>query len=312
LTPALAAETDRPERTDTRCGFVALIGAPNVGKSTLLNALVGTKVAIVSPKVQTTRALLRGIVTEDASQLIFVDTPGIFQPRRRLDRAMVSSAWSGAQDADIVGVLVDAKRGIDEEADALLKNLADARQPKFLVLNKIDLVDKPALLTLAKAANDRVAFQATFMVSALRGEGVPDLRRWLAAQVPPGPWHYPEDQISDAPLRQLAAEVTREKLYFRLHQELPYQSTVETEVWKELKDGAVRIEQTIYVERDSQKKIVLGKGGQTIKAIGADARRELAAILEQPVHLFLFVKVRQGWADDPERYRGMGLEFPKE
>jgi GTP-binding protein Era len=312
VSPEPAGSTPDNSPANLRCGFIALIGAPNVGKSTLVNALVGTKVAIVSPKVQTTRALLRGIVTEGASQLIFVDTPGIFQPRRRLDRAMVSSAWSGAQDADLVGALVDAKRGIDEETDAILKSLAEARQQKFLVLNKIDLVDKLALLTLAKEANDRVQFQATFMISALRGEGVADLRRWLASQVPPGPWHYPEDQISDAPLRQLAAEITREKLYFRLHQELPYQSMVETEDWKELKDGAVRIEQTIYVERDSQKKIVLGKGGQTIKAIGADARRELAAVLEQPVHLFLFVKVRAGWADDPERYRGMGLEFPKE
>jgi GTPase len=310
--PAASAANSLPEPADSRCGFIALIGAPNVGKSTLLNALVGTKVAIVSPKVQTTRVLLRGIVVEGPSQLIFVDTPGIFAPGRRLERAMVASAWSGAQDADIVGVLVDAKRGLDEETGALLRNLAETGQPKFLVLNKIDLVDKPALLALAKTVNDSVPFQATFMISALRGDGVPDLRRWLAAQVPPGPWHYPEDQISDAPMRQLAAEVTREKLYFRLHQELPYQSTVETDLWKELKDGSVRIEQTIYVERDSQKKIVLGKGGQTIKAIGADARRELAAVLEQPVHLFLFVKVRQGWADDPERYRGMGLEFPKE
>jgi GTP-binding protein Era len=309
--PMPSAAADLPARADTRCGFVALIGAPNVGKSTLVNALVGSKVAIVSPKVQTTRALVRGIAIEGPSQLIFVDTPGIFQPKRRLDRAMVSTAWSGVQDADIVGVLLDAKRGLDEESDALLRNLAGGRRA-VLILNKVDLVDKPSLLTLAKTANDRVAFQATFMISALRGEGVADLRRWLAAQVPPGPWLYPEDQISDAPLRQLASEITREKLYFRLHQELPYQSTVETEVWKELKDGAVRIEQTIYVERDSQKKIVLGKGGQTIKAIGADARRELAAVLEQPVHLFLFVKVRQGWADDPERYRGMGLEFPKE
>jgi GTP-binding protein Era len=308
--PQPSAPDDPPH--NARCGFIALIGAPNVGKSTLVNALVGSKVAIVSPKVQTTRALLRGIAVEGAAQLIFVDTPGIFQPRRRLDRAMVSSAWSGAQDADLVGALIDAKRGIDEETDALFRKLDDVRRPKFLVLNKIDLVDKPALLTLAKEANDRVAFQATFMLSALSGEGVTDLRRWLASQVPAGPWHYPEDQISDAPLRQLAAEITREKLYLRLHQELPYQSMVETEAWKELKDGAVRIEQTIYVERDSQKKIVLGKGGQTIKAIGADARRELSAVLEQPVHLLLFVKVRAGWGDDPERYRGMGLDFPKE
>jgi GTP-binding protein Era len=273
----------------TRCGFIALIGAPNAGKSTLINALVGSKVAIVSHKVQTTRALLRGIATEGDAQLVLIDTPGIFVPRRRLDRAMVTNAWAGAHDADIVAVLIDAKRGLDAEADALLDQLAQIRQPKILLLNKIDLVDKPALLALAQAANARVPLAATFMISALTGDGVGDLKRWLAAHVPAGPWHYPEDQITDAPLRQLAAEVTREKLYLRLHQELPYQSTVETEVWKELKDGAVRIEQTIYVERESQRKIVLGKGGATIKAIGAEARREIAEILEQPVHLFLFV-----------------------
>jgi GTP-binding protein Era len=255
---------------------------------------------------------LRGIATEGEAQIVLVDTPGIFAPKRRLDRAMVSNAWSGAHDADIVGVLIDAKRGLDEEADALVQKLADVRQPKILLLNKVDLVEKPALLTLAQSLNARAKFAATFMISALTGDGVADVKRWLAAQVAPGPWHYPEDQITDAPLRQLAAEITREKLYLRLHQELPYQSTVETEQWKELRDGAVRIEQTIYVERESQRKIVLGKGGATIKAIGADARRELAEILEQPVHLFLFVKVREGWGDDPERYREMGLEFPKE
>jgi GTPase len=296
----------------TRCGFIALIGAPNVGKSTLVNALVGTKVAIVSHKVQTTRALLRGIATEGGAQLVLIDTPGIFVPRRRLDRAMVTNAWTGAHDADIVAVLIDAKRGLDEEADALLGQLAQVRQPKILLLNKIDLVDKPTLLAHAQAANARASFAATFMISALTGDGIADVKRWLAEHAPAGPWHYPEDQITDAPLRQLAAEITREKLYLRLHQELPYQSTVETEVWKELKDGAVRIEQTIYVARESQRKIVLGKGGATIKAIGADARREVAEILEQPVHLFLFVKVREGWADDPERYREMGLEFPKD
>ena len=255
---------------------------------------------------------LRGIATEGDAQLVFIDTPGIFHPRRRLDRAMVATAWAGAHDADIVGVLLDAKRGIDEEAGALIDRLAGVRRPKILMLNKVDLVDKPALLALAQAANDRAAFQATFMISALTGDGVADLKHWLAAKVPAGPWLYPEDQITDAPLRQLAAEITREKLYLRLHQELPYQSTVETEVWKDLKGGAVRIEQTIYVERESQRKIVLGKGGATIKAIGAEARREIAGIVEQPVHLFLFVKVREGWGDDPERYREMGLEFPKE
>jgi GTPase len=300
------------EETGRRCGFIALIGAPNVGKSTLINALVGTKVTIVSHKVQTTRTLLRGIAIEGEAQLVFIDTPGIFAPRRRLDRAMVSTAWAGAHDADIVGVLIDAKRGIDAEGDALLDGLKAVPQRKVLVLNKIDLVEKPALLALAQAANARADFGATFMISALSGDGVADFKRWLAAAVPAGPWHYPEDQITDAPLRQLAAEITREKLYLRLHQELPYQSTVETASWQERNDGSVRIEQTIYVERESQRKIVLGKGGQTIKAIGAEARREIAEVIEQPVHLFLFVKVREGWGDDPERYREMGLEFPKE
>jgi GTP-binding protein Era len=296
----------------TRCGFIALIGAPNVGKSTLINALVGSKVAIVSHKVQTTRALLRGIATAGRSQLVFIDTPGIFAPKRRLERAMVTNAWAGAHDADIVGVLIDARAGLDHETDAILDRLVGVAQPKILLINKIDLVEKSNLLGIAKIANERLAFAATFMVSALTGDGVADVRRWLAAHVPEGPWHYPEDQITDAPLRQLAAEITREKLYLRLHQELPYQSTVETDLWKERKDGSVRIEQTIYVERESQRKIVLGKGGQTIKAIGADARREIADMLETPVHLFLFVKVRERWGEDPERYRGMGLDFPRE
>jgi GTP-binding protein Era len=295
-----------------RCGFIALIGAPNVGKSTLINAIVGAKVAIVSHKVQTTRTLLRGIATQEDAQLVFIDTPGIFQPRRRLDRAMVAGAWTGAGDADIVGAMIDAKRGLDEETSALLERLAGLKQPKILIVNKIDLVEKPTLLTLVKNAIDRVPFAATFMVSALTGDGIADLKHWLSGHVPVGPWHYPEDQLTDAPLRQLAAEITREKLYLRLHQELPYQSTVETDSWKELKDGSVRIEQTIYVERMSQRKIVLGKGGQTIKAIGAEARREIADIAEQPVHLFLFVKVREAWGNDPERYREIGLEFPKE
>ena len=295
-----------------RCGFIALIGAPNVGKSTLINAIVGAKVAIVSHKVQTTRTLLRGIATQEDAQLVFIDTPGIFQPRRRLDRAMVAGAWTGAGDADIVGAMIDAKRGLDEETSALLERLAGLKQPKILIVNKIDLVEKPTLLTLVKNAIERVPFAATFMVSALTGDGIADLKHWLSAHVPAGPWHYPEDQLTDAPLRQLAAEITREKLYLRLHQELPYQSTVETNSWKELKDGSVRIEQTIFVERMSQRKIVLGKGGQTIKAIGAEARREIADIAEQPVHLFLFVKVREAWGNDPERYREIGLEFPKE
>jgi GTP-binding protein Era len=304
--------TPAVQGTGRCCGFIALIGAPNAGKSTLINALVGTKVTIVSHKVQTTRTLLRGIAIEGDAQLVFIDTPGIFAPKRRLERAMVSTAWAGARDADIVGVLIDAKRGIDTEAGSMLDGLATVAQRKVLLLNKVDLVEKPTLLTLTQQANERAGFAASFMISALSGDGVADFKRWLAAEVPAGPWHYPEDQITDAPLRQLAAEITREKLYLRLHQELPYQSTVETASWQERKDGSVRIEQTIYVERESQRKIVLGKGGQTIKAIGAEARREIAEVIEQPVHLFLFVKVREGWGDDPERYREMGLEFPKE
>ena len=297
---------------ETRCGFVALIGAPNVGKSTLVNALVGSKVTIVSRKVQTTRALIRGIVIEDNAQIILVDTPGIFSPKRRLDRAMVSTAWSGAHDADLVCVLLDAKAAIDEEADAILNKLATVRHPKILVLNKIDLIPREKLLALAQAANERMKFEHTFMISALSGDGVDDLRKVLATMVPAGPFHYPEDQMSDAPMRHLAAEITREKIYRQLHQELPYQSTVETDSWTERKDKSVRIEQTIFVERESQRKIVLGKGGATIKSIGADSRKEIAEILGVPVHLFLFVKVRENWGDDPDRYREMGLEFPRE
>ena len=303
---------DGRQEDGTRCGFVALIGAPNAGKSTLLNSLVGSKVTIVSRKVQTTRALIRGIAVEGASQLIFVDTPGIFSPRRRLDRAMVTTAWSGAHDADLTGVLIDARKGIEEEADAILDKLANVKTPKILILNKIDVVPRDTLLALTKAANDKAAFEATFMISALTGDGVLDLKQWLAARVQPGPWLYPPDQMSDAPVRQLAAEITREKLFERLHQELPYHSTVETETWKELRRGDLRVEQTIYVERESQRKIVLGKGGATIKAIGEAARKEIAEIVEAKVHLFLFVKVREGWGEDPERYRAMGLEFPKE
>jgi GTP-binding protein Era len=296
----------------TRCGFVALIGAPNVGKSTLVNALVGSKVTIVSRKVQTTRALIRGIVIEDGAQIILVDTPGIFLPKRRLDRAMVSTAWSGAHDADLVCVLLDAKSGIDDEAEAILTKVASVAHKKILVLNKIDLVPREKLLALAQAANDRLRFEETFMISALSGDGVDDLRCKLAAMVPPGPFHYPEDQMSDAPMRHLAAEITREKIFRQLHQELPYQSTVETDSWTERKDQSVRIEQTIFVERESQRKIMLGKGGATIKSIGAESRKELTEIVGHPVHLFLFVKVRENWGDDPNRYREMGLEFPKE
>jgi GTPase len=295
----------------SRCGFVAIIGAPNVGKSTLVNALVGSKISIVTPKVQTTRALIRGIAVEGEAQVILVDTPGIFAPRRRLDRAMVDSAWAGTRDADLVVLVIDANKGVQDDDEAIVAGLAGMRAIRILVLNKIDLVAKPKLLNLTQALNDRAAFAATFLISARTADGVADLKSFLAAHVPAGPWLYPADQISDAPMRQFAAEVTREKLYLRLHQEVPYQSAVETDAWKELKDGSVRVEQTIYVERESQRKIVLGKGGQTIKAIGAAARGEIAAAVERPVHLFLFVKVREGWADDPERYREMGLEFPK-
>jgi GTPase len=304
------AKTDT--KTETACGFVALIGAPNVGKSTLVNALVGSKVTIVSRKVQTTRALIRGIAIVDNAQIILVDTPGIFSPKRRLDRAMVSTAWSGAHDADLVCVLLDAKLGLDEEADRILARLAGVDHDRILVLNKIDLVPREKLLALAKAANERLAFKETFMISALSGDGVDDLRTALAKLVPAGPFLYPEDQMSDAPMRQLAAEITREKIFQQLHQELPYQSTVETDSWTERKDGSIRIEQTIFVEREGQRKIVLGKGGATIKSIGAEARKELAEITGQAVHLFLFVKVRENWGDDPDRYREMGLEFPKE
>ncbi|MDH2381856.1 MULTISPECIES: GTPase Era [Bradyrhizobium] len=296
----------------TRCGFVALIGAPNVGKSTLVNALVGSKVTIVSRKVQTTRALIRGIVIEGNAQIILVDTPGIFAPRRRLDRAMVSTAWSGAHDADLVCVLLDAKSGIDEEANAILAKLETVAHPKILVLNKVDLVQREKLLALAQAANERMRFEHTFMISALSGDGVDDLRQALAKMVPAGPFLYPEDQMSDAPMRHLAAEITREKIYSHLHQELPYQSTVETDSWTDRKDKSIRIEQTIFVERESQRKIVLGKGGATIKSIGAQARAEIAEIMGVPVHLFLFVKVRENWGDDPDRYKEMGLDFPKE
>ncbi len=258
----------------TRCGFVAVIGAPNVGKSTLVNMLVGSKVTIVSPKVQTTRSKVRGIAIEGASQLVFIDTPGIFAPRRRLDRAMVTTAWGGAHDADIVALLIDARRGLDDGTAEIATRLDTMAAVKILLVNKIDLIAKPALLGIVANANARAAFEATFLVSALNGDGIGDVKRWLAAHAPPGPWHYPADQISDAPLRALAAEITREKIYLRLHEELPYRSTVATEAWKELRDGSVRIEQTIYVERESQRKIALGKNGQTIKAIGAEARKE--------------------------------------
>ena len=299
------------EMKGTHCGFVALVGAPNAGKSTLLNALVGSKVSIVSPKVQTTRSLVRGIAIKDKSQIIFIDTPGIFAPKRRLDRAMVTAALTGAADADLAALLVDAKKGLDDETRAIVSKLKELPQPKILILNKIDLVKRDALLALTKEANDLVPFERTFMISATKNDGVADLLDYFAEHLPKGPWHYPEDEITDIPLRQMAAEITREKLYLRLHEELPYQSTVETDSWKELRDRSVRIEQSIFVERESQRKIVLGKGGQTIKAIGQAARRDIAEIAEAKVHLFLFVKVRENWGDDPERYREMGLEFPR-
>ncbi|MEK1891475.1 MAG: GTPase Era [Phyllobacterium sp.] len=304
--------TDQEQTTGapTRSGFIALIGAPNAGKSTLVNQLVGSKVSIVTHKVQTTRALVRGIVIHDQTQMVLVDTPGIFKPKRRLDRAMVTTAWGGAKDADLILVLIDAELGINEEAEAILDSLHEKKRKVILVLNKVDRIEPPKLLELARDANDKVKFDKTFMISALKGYGCKDLVQYLADHLPEGPWYYPEDQISDMPMRMLAAEITREKLYLRLHNELPYSSTIETESWEEKPDGSVRISQVIYVERDSQKKIVLGHKGEAIKSIGQAARKELMEILEQKVHLFLFVKVRDNWGNDPERYREMGLEFP--
>lgn len=295
-----------------RCGFIAIIGAPNAGKSTLVNQLVGAKVSIVSHKVQTTRVPVRGIAIAGSSQLVFIDTPGIFDPRKRLDRAMVDAAWGGAGDADLVALVVDAQKGIHNDVERIIARLVETKRSAIVILNKVDRVaDKAKLLALAAALNERFAFAQTFMISAETGSGVGDLKAYLADHVPAGPWHYPEDEISDAPLRLAAAEITREKIYRLLHDELPYAITVETTDWKDLKTGAARIEQTIFVERDSQKSIVLGKGGRTIKQISQSARAEIKDIIERDVHLFLFVKVRQSWKDDPERYREMGLEFPK-
>jgi GTP-binding protein Era len=296
-----------------RCGFVAIIGAPNAGKSTLVNRIVGAKITIVSRTVQTTRIPVRGIVTSGNNQIVLIDTPGIFEPRRRLDKAMVGAAWGGAQDADVVVLLVDAAKGIDDDVNRILDRLADARSAKILVLNKVDrLNDKTALLAIIEEISSRVSFDDVLMISALTGDGVDELLGVLGRWLPEGPWHYPADDISDLPMRLLAAEITREKIYDRLHQELPYAITVETADWKTLKNKSFRIEQTIFVERDSQKKIVLGKRGETIKAISSEARSELSAILEAPVHLFLFVKVRENWSDDPERYRQLGLDYPRE
>jgi GTP-binding protein Era len=304
-------EPEKQDETDTRCGFVALIGVPNSGKSTLTNALVGVKVSIVTHKAQTTRGPVRGILLEGKSQVILVDTPGIFQPKRRLDRAMFASAWDRAGDADLVALVIDAKRGLDATLDSLLKHLPEVRGPIIAILNKIDQVSKPELLGLATEVAAIRPFDRTFMLSALTGDGVADLKAYLVGAVPPGPWLFPEDQLTDAPLRQAAAEITREKLFLRLHDELPYTLTVETADWKELKDGSIRIEQTIYVERESQRKILLGAKGATIKKISMEAREDIAAMAEAKVHLFLFVKVREHWGDDPERYREMGLDYPK-
>jgi GTP-binding protein Era len=306
-----ATETPTPTPGETRAGFVALIGEPNAGKSTLLNRMVGAKVSIVTHKVQTTRARIRGVALDGASQIVFVDTPGLFRPRRRLDRAMVAAAWSGAADADVVVLLIEAHRGITEGVEAILSALKDrtAGHPVALAINKIDRVQAAVLLKLTEDMNARFDFAQTFMISAEKGYGVDDLRGWLAQRVPEGPWLYPEDQIADLPLRMIAAETTREKLTLRLHQELPYQLTVETESWEERKDGSARVEQIIYVMRDGHKGIVLGNKGETIKAVGQAARADMEELLGHKVHLFLQVKVRPGWLEEAERYSEIGLNF---
>jgi GTPase len=311
--PAVASAPPTTPDGMTRCGFIAVIGSPNAGKSTLVNQIVGSKVTIVSHKVQTTRAPIRGIAMHGKSQLIFIDTPGIFNPKRRLDRAMVDAAWGGVSDADVTALMVDCVRGYDEDVANIIERLMQSRGKKLLVLNKVDLLEnKDKLLILVKELTAEVSFERVFMISALGGGGVKDLTAYLAGAVPVGPYHYPEDEISDLPMRLLAAEITREKIFHRLHDELPYAITVETSDWKTLKGGAARIEQTIYVERDSQKKIVLGKDGGTIKQISMESRIELAKLFDHPVHLFIFVKVRDNWGNDPERYREMGLSFPKD
>ena len=295
-----------------RAGFVALIGAPNAGKSTLLNAMIGSKIAIVTPKVQTTRTRVLGIAIEGASQIIFVDTPGIFNPKRRLDRAMVAAAWASVGNADEVVLLVDSAHGVSQDVTRIvegLKELGPAAKNVMLALNKVDAVEHTKLLKLSADLNEVFPFRETFMISALTGDGVEDLKRHLAERLPEGPWLYPEDQLADIPQRMLAAEITREKLFLKLRQELPYAATVETESWKEQKDGSLRLDQVIYVQRQGHKGIILGKGGAMIKSIGADARAELEQIFDCKVHLFLFVKVREHWVDDPERYRAMGLDY---
>jgi GTP-binding protein Era len=304
------------EMSETRCGFVAIIGAPNAGKSTLINALVGEKVSIVTRKAQTTRSTVRGVLTRGDAQIVFVDTPGLFAPKRRLDRAMVASAWGAAADADLLMLLIDARKEVDEaslteDAQSILSAVGEIGKPRLAVLNKIDLVERPKLLEFTARLNAALAFEETFMVSAATGDGLGQLLDRLAAMIPAGPWLYPEDQITEAPIRSLAAEITREKLIERLHDELPYQATVETEEWKEKPDGSARVEQTIFVSRESHRKIVLGEGGRTIKAIGTAARKDISEAHGAPVHLFLHVKVREKWLDDPERYRAMGLDFPK-
>ncbi len=295
----------------TKCGFAAIIGAPNAGKSTLLNALVGSKIAIVTHKVQTTRAAIRAIAVEGNSQVVFVDTPGIFEPRRELDEAMVDAAWAGAEDADVVALIIDAPRGLNASVERIIEGLEKNRQNAVLILNKVDLLKRDRLLALTAKMMDRFSFSQTFMISALTGSGVDDIRTYLAEKMPDGPWLYPEDQLADIPTKLLAAEITREKLYLKLHDELPYALTVETETWQIKKDGSVRTDQIIYVERDSQRRILLGHKGETIRDIGSKAREELAEILGHKVHLFLFVKVRKNWQQDPERLRMMGLDPKK-
>jgi len=297
--------TDAP----TRAGFVALIGEPNAGKSTLLNRMVGAKVSIVTHKVQTTRARIRGIAMEGQAQIVFVDTPGLFRPRRRLDRAMVAAAWGGAADADVTVLLIEAHRGLTEGVQAILDALKERAGRVALAINKIDRVKAEELLALSQKLNEAFPFERTFMISAEKGYGCDDLREWLAGELPESPWLYPEDQIADLPLRMIAAEVTREKLTLRLHEELPYQLTVETERWEEKPDGSARIDQVIYVARDGHKGIILGKGGETIKAVGQQARADLTAFLERPVHLFLQVKVRPNWLEEKERFSEMGLDW---
>lgn len=301
--------TDNKQDIQTRCGFVALIGAPNAGKSTITNNFVGSKVSIVSPKVQTTRTMVKGIGIYDNTQIIFLDTPGIFKPKRRLDRAMVSSAWDGAADADIVVLAVDAKRGFDDETQSIVAKLNKNKVEAILVLNKIDLVQKEKLLELSAKINAAGKFKETFYISALTGQCSDDLYKYLADNLPVSPWYYPEDQISDMPLKLLAAEIVREKLFTFLHQELPYALTVEPELWERREDGSIRAEITIYVERDNQKVIVLGKGGSMIKRIGQSARKEIEDLLEERVHLFLFVKVRENWQEDRGRYSMWNLNF---